>query len=172
MSDDGGADGVDDVADVVIRDPRAGGKADADAEQRLAHTVGVGGGAAVDRLTVHRFPQRARLDAGCVEDHAQGFDIVVWLAVGRGRLYGVCDACSSAYRSADDLTVGVLLPTDFQVGGERGGAQPVVGIVIGRRSFVERDAGNVFQQLAVERLDVAVVGDIKFFMFRLATLYS
>ena len=54
MSDDGGADGVDDVADVVVSDPRAGGKADADAEQRLAHTVGVGGGVAVDRLTVPR----------------------------------------------------------------------------------------------------------------------
>ena len=95
LSDDGGADGVDDVADMVVRDPRTGGKADADAEQRLAHAVGVGGGVAVDRLTVHRFPQRARLYAGRVEGHAQGFDIVVGLAVGRGRFYGVRDALSN-----------------------------------------------------------------------------
>lgn len=72
-------------------------------------------------------------------------------------LYGVCDACSSAYRSADDLTVGVLLPPDFQVGVERGGAQPEVGVVLGAGIGVHGNAFDVFQQLFVERLHVAVM---------------
>lgn len=58
-----GFDFIDDVADVGIGDPGAGGEADAGFEEGLADAIGVGGGVAVDGLLVHGLPQRTQLDA-------------------------------------------------------------------------------------------------------------
>ena len=62
-----GFDFIDDVADVGIGDPGAGGEADAGFEEGLADAVGVGGGVAVDGLLVHGLPQRTQLDADDVQ---------------------------------------------------------------------------------------------------------
>ena len=62
-----GFDVVDDVADVGIGDPGAGGEADAGFEEGLADAIGVGGGVAVDGLLVHGLPQRTQLDADDVQ---------------------------------------------------------------------------------------------------------
>lgn len=77
---------VDDVADVGVGNPRTSREADADFEEGFRDAVDVGGGVAIDGLFVHRFPQGARFDAGCVESHAECLDVVVGLAVGRGTL--------------------------------------------------------------------------------------
>ncbi len=53
--------------DVVLGDPRAGGKAEAAGEEVFAHTVDIGRGRGVDRLQVHWFPEQACLDAERVE---------------------------------------------------------------------------------------------------------
>ena len=84
MLEDGGLYLLYDVVDMVVCHPRACRKADADFEEGFGYAVDVGRGVFVDGLAVHRFPQGARLDAGRVEGHAQGLDVVVGLAVGGG----------------------------------------------------------------------------------------
>lgn len=60
-------DVVDNVADMIVGDPWAGGEADAGFEEGLADAIGVGGGVAVDGLLVHGLPQRTQLDADDVQ---------------------------------------------------------------------------------------------------------
>ena len=95
-----------------VGDPVAGGETDAGGEEAFAHAVGVFGVALVDRLAVHGLPEGAAFDVGGVEGHAQGFDVVVGLAVCYGGYGSVCHACLAAYGSGDYLLVGVLLTLD------------------------------------------------------------
>lgn len=127
-------DGVDDVADVGVGHPGTGGEADAYFEEAFAHAVDVGWCVLVDGLLVHRFPKGTALDVGRVERHAEGLDVVVGLTVGSGGFGGVDYAGGSADSSGDHLPVGVLLPLDLQIRIESGGAEPEVGVELGRLS--------------------------------------
>ena len=75
-------DAGDDVADIVIGDTWAAGKAETSPEERLAHPVDIGRSVLVDGLAVHGLPQRTGFDAGCIQGYPHGLDIAVRLAVG------------------------------------------------------------------------------------------
>lgn len=98
---------------MFVGDPGTGGQADAGGEERLADAVDIGGTVAIDRLTVHGFPQRTALDVCGVESHTKGFHVVVGLAVGDGTAGSVCDACGTAYGARYNLAVGQSFILNF-----------------------------------------------------------
>ena len=153
-------DGVDDVADVVVSYPGAGGEADADLEEALADAVDIGGRVAVDGLAVHGLPQGAALNVGAVEANAQGLHVVVGLAVGGGRRGLVDDTGGASDGALDHGAVGLVLTLYPQRGVERGCAEPEVGVVLRPGVAVHGDAVDFPEELAVELLDMAVVGDV------------
>ncbi len=114
-------DCVDDVADVVVAHVGAGREAYAAPEQALAHAVDICGRVAVYGLPVHGLPQRACLDVGFVESHAQSFHVVAWLAVGSGCGSLVYDAGGAADSPGYDVFVYIVLSFDAQGGVEQGG---------------------------------------------------
>ena len=127
-------DAVDDVADVVVGDVGAGGEAQADLEDGLGDGGfrGVGGAgkggaeggqaagpqvhrdASIDRLPVHRLPERPGFHAGGVEPDAEGLDVGVGLAVGHGGGSGVYHACRAADCALHGSLVSVLLSFHMQ----------------------------------------------------------
>ena len=171
---DGRLDCLDDVADVVVGDVRSGREAEAYGEERLADTVDVCGRITVDRLFVHRLPERTRLDAGGVEGQAHRLHVGVGLAVGHGGGGGMGHAGGSSDGARYHLFICVLLPLYLQVRVERACAEPEVGveysvcrlmpgdvrIVCGGGIAVHRYSLHVLQQFAVELLHVPVVGDM------------
>lgn len=98
---------------MFVGDPGTGGQADAGGEEGLADAVDIGWAVAIDRLTVHGFPQRTALDVCSVEGHAKGFHVVVGLAVGDGTAGSVCDACRTAYGARYNLAVGQFFILNF-----------------------------------------------------------
>ena len=142
-----------DAADVDIADPGAGGEADAALEERLADAVEVGGVVAVDRLAVHRLPERT-------------------LAVGHGLRRRVRHTCRATDSTLHYLTVGVLLTLYPQILVESRRAEPEVGVEAGRRSRVHRDAGDIGQQFLIELLHVAMMGDMLVGDRHLAAAYA
>ncbi len=157
---DCGADCGGDVAEVVVGHPRAGGEAEAGAEEGLADAVGVRRGGGVDGLAVHRFPEGSRLDACGVEGGAHCLDVCVWLAVGGGRCGGVGHSRCTADGAREYCGVCLVLPPDPEGGVDCYGAEPEVGAVAGRWVVVEGYAGDSGEQAAVLLLHVAVVGDV------------
>ena len=74
------------ISHILIAHARTGREAHTHLEELDLHTIGIDIGSNIDRLLVHRFPQRPRLDAGIIEIHAQSLHIVIRLAVRHRRI--------------------------------------------------------------------------------------
>ena len=159
-SEDSLTDGGDYVAYVIVCDVWTCGETDAHLEEFLAHAVDVGGGVAVDGLSVHRFPERTRLYVRLVKPYTQSLHVVVRLAVGRGCGCRVDDACRPTDRSGDDGFVCVFLTLDPEIRIEGGGAEPEVGVKFRGGIGVHGDTLDIGEQVAIEFLHMAVVGDV------------
>ena len=86
-----------DVADIVICNAGAAGKAEAGSEEPFADPIDISRSIPVDWLLVHGLPQRAGLDAGCIQGYPHGLDIAVGLAVCMERSGGVGHSGCSAH---------------------------------------------------------------------------
>ena len=145
------------IPHILVLDIRPGGQAHAHLEDFLADAIDVVGGVAVHGLLVHGFPHGAGYDVHGVQAHAQGFDVVVGLAVGGGGLGSVDDSGGSG----DNGFIGVLLAFHLDIGVKGDGAQPVVAVVLARSGLaVDGHALDAFQQLFVEFLHVLVMGNM------------
>ncbi len=99
-------------------------EAEADLEEGFLHTVGVNGIVAIDGLLVHWFPNRTALYLLTEHEDTEGFNVLVWLAVGGGAIYRLDDTCSTSYGSLDYLLVGVLLTQNVYVCIDGGCTEP------------------------------------------------
>lgn len=157
-------DAVDDVADVGVGDVGAGGEAQADLEDGLGDGGfrGVGGagkggaeggqaarpqirrGAGIDRLPVHRLPERPGFHASSVHPYAEGLDVGVGLTVSRGRGGHVDDAGRAADCALHGSLVSVLLSFHMQRRIKDDGAEPVVRVELPCRGLaMHADSRNV-----------------------------
>ena len=88
---------LDDITNVIIRDTRPAGQAKATFEQFFAYPVHVTRIILVNRLFMHRLPQRTALYARRVQRHAHGLDVSVWFAIGVERCRCVCYSGRTAH---------------------------------------------------------------------------
>ena len=119
---------------IGIRHIRTGGQTEAYLEQRFLHTVGIDRRIGIDRLLVHRFPQRTTFYPFAQHEHTQSLHVGIGLTVGYCGVNGMNDAGGSANGRADNFLVSRILAFYPHIGIQRGGTQPEIGIVtrIGR----------------------------------------
>ena len=103
-------DAIDNIAYIIVGDVWAGGKTETYLEKFGLHIVGVGCATGVNRLLVHRLPNRATFDFLRKHKHSQSLHILVRLTIGRRTINCVNDTCGSSHRGLDDLLVGIFLP--------------------------------------------------------------
>ena len=120
------------VADIVVGDAGAAGKAEAGPEELFADPVDISRSIPVDWLLVHGLPQRAGLDAGCIQGHPHGLDIAVGFAVCMKCSGGVGYSGCSAHGSLYCRLIGVLLALDTQPRVKDNGVEPVVAAAPGQ----------------------------------------
>ncbi len=160
---------------MLVRHPWTSRETDAHLEEGFTDTVDVSWSVFVDRLFVHRFPERTSFDVGGIESHPERLDVVVGLAVGDCSRSGMSHTSSATYGSGYYLSISFFLSFYLKIRVESSGAEPEIGVegvrcrgvgcrgvrVVGEGGIaVHVDTLNVFEELAVEGLDVLVVGDV------------
>lgn len=101
-------DAIHNIVDIIVSYVWAGRETEAYLEESGFHVVGVGCGACVNRLLVHRLPDRTSLDFLGKHEHAESPHIFVRLTISRRTIYSVNHACSAAHCGLDDLLVGIF----------------------------------------------------------------
>ena len=79
-------DAIHNIADIIIRNPRTSRETEAHLEESFLYTIGIYWSTCIDRLLVHRFPDRTTLYLLVEHKHTQSLNIIVWLAIRYGRV--------------------------------------------------------------------------------------
>ena len=90
------------IVHVLIRNIGSGRKAHARLEDSLTDAIDIGWIILVNRLFMHGFPSRARLDVGGIKGDAHRLDVGVRLAVGMGRGCRMSDTGGTADSTGDN----------------------------------------------------------------------
>jgi len=135
-----------DHADIVVGDAWTGRQTEAAFEERFAYAVHITRIVAVDRLQMHRFPDRSRFDARFVECQSHCLNIPVRFAIRMQRCRLMRYACSSANSPIHSHFVSMFFAFDMQILVDHHRVQPVVAVVAIRRIHMKRYSLHAVQQ--------------------------
>ena len=99
-------------------------------KQSLANPINISRSPAINRLPMHRLPNRTSLNARSIQEYSQRLHIIIRLAIRSSTRRSVNNASSTAHSPSHNSLVSILLPLNTYRRIQSNRAKPVVAVIL------------------------------------------